>query len=145
MKKKITSLFRLVVTLLLFGGWALAASALHVVNTGDWKKPIIVPKQQMGVKDTYVCVKDWTANDVASHPTVVKRLVETGRADVVANAFKPATGDELVTLINQAVERGPTTQPAPAPAAPATPAESKVVEEQPAADEKTSPSASVEQ
>ncbi|MEO6436227.1 MAG: hypothetical protein ABIP55_10785 [Tepidisphaeraceae bacterium] len=126
--KKIKGLFRLVVTLLLIGGWALAASALHVVNTGDWKKPVIIPKQQLGVVDTYICVKDWTANDVASHPVVVKRLIATGRADVLANAFKPATGDELVTLVNDAVTRGPTTQPAPAVA----PAEPKVVDEKPA-------------
>ena len=116
--KKIKGLFRLIVLVLLVGGWALAASALHVVWTGDPQKPVIVPKQALGVKDTYVNVQGWTSNDVAAHPIVAKRLIETGRADVLAHAFKTeageaVTGAALVAEINDAVARGPTTQPAP--------------------------------
>jgi hypothetical protein len=126
--KKIKGIFRLIVTFLLVGGWALAASALHVVWTGD-NKPVVIPKERLGVEDTYVNVKTWTASDVAAHPLVTKRLIATGHADVLAAAFSPASGEELVALIEQAVARGPTTQPVPAPAAPAEP---EVVEEKPA-------------
>jgi hypothetical protein len=125
--KKIKATFRLIVTLLLVGGWALAASALHVVWTGDPKKPVIVPKDRIGAAETYVNVQHWTANDVAAHPIIVGRLIETGHADVLAHAFKDesgqaVTGDALVAAIEDAVKRGPTTQPAPE-AAPAPAAE----------------------
>jgi hypothetical protein len=107
-------MFFLIVTLLLIAGWSLAATALHVVWTGD--RPVVIPKDRLGLRDTYVNTSAWTADDVAAHPAVVKRLVATGKADVLAPAFKPAAGDELVTQINDAIARGPTTQPAPSAA-----------------------------
>ena len=109
--KKIKNLFRLIVLVLLIGGWAVAASALHIVWTGE--KPKILPKERLGVRDTYVNVANWTAEDVAAHPIIVKRLVATGKADVLAKAFESKTGDELVAEIEAAIARGPTTQPTP--------------------------------
>ena len=116
--KKVKATFRLIVTMLLVGGWALAASALHVVWTGDPVRPVIIPKEKLDVHDTYVNVQHWTPNDVASHRIVAKRLIETGHADVLAHAFRTESGDAvtgaaLVESIEEAVERGPTTQPVP--------------------------------
>jgi len=109
------AMFRLIVTLLLFAGWGLAASALHVVWTGE--KPIVIPKDRLGVRDTYVCTKAWTANDVAAHPIVVKRLIATGKTDVLAHAFKSSGEQDLVAQIEDALAKGPavpapTTKPA---------------------------------
>jgi hypothetical protein len=108
--KTVRTLFRLIVTLLLVIGWGLAASALHVIWTGD--KPLILPKERLGVRDTYVNVSNWTADDVAAHPIVSKRLVATGHADVLAGPLQ-ATGEQLVEKIAEAIAKGPTTQPAP--------------------------------
>jgi hypothetical protein len=104
-------IFRLIVALLLVGGWALAASALHVVWTAD-NKPVVIPKDRLGVRDTYVNTKAWTANDVASHPIVVKRLLATGKADVLAHSFKSSGEQDLVAQIEDALAKGPAT-PAP--------------------------------
>jgi hypothetical protein len=109
------SIFRLIVALLLFGGWGLAASALHVVWTGD--KPVVIPKDHLGVTDTYVNTKAWTADDVARHPIVVKRLLASGKADVLAHAFKATDQQDLVNQIEDALAKGPstpTTKPADA-------------------------------
>ena len=57
--KKMRNTFRLFVTLLLLGGWALAASALHVVWTGN--KAVVIPKNRIGVRETYVNTVAWSA------------------------------------------------------------------------------------
>ena len=108
---KVKNMFRLFVVVLLVGGWALAASALHVVWTGE--KLNVMSKDRLGIRDTYVNTAAWTANDVAAHPIVVKRLIETGKADVLSKSFEMKTGDDLVRQIEDALERGPTTQPTP--------------------------------
>ena len=97
--------FRLIVTLLLLVGWGLAASALHVVWTGN--APVVVPKDRLGVIDTYVDVSKWTADDVSNHPLVVKRLVETDNAGTLAHVFKSRDEDDLLHDIKGALKRGP--------------------------------------
>lgn len=112
--KSMKNLFRLTVTLLLLAGWTLAGSALHVVRNGS--KVRLVPKDSLGVRETYVDTTKWTDNDVAAHPAVVKRLIAAGKADLLAPAFPSAAkGDDLVAQIEAAVARGPTTQPALTP------------------------------
>ena len=108
--KSIKTTFRLIVALLLVGGWGLAASALHVIWTGE--KAIVLPKDRIGIRDTYVNTSSWTADDVSNHPAVSKRLVAAGYADTLAHSFKAANHDELVAQIDAAIQRGPTTQPA---------------------------------
>ena len=80
--------FRLFVTLLLLIGWGLAASALHVVWTGD--SPLIIPKERIGVSDTYVNISNWTPDDVSNHPAVVRRIVAVGKTDRLSHVFKDA-------------------------------------------------------
>jgi hypothetical protein len=109
--KKVKFLFRSLVLVLLIGGWAVAASALHVVWSGD--KLRILSKDSLGVRDTYVNTSQWTADDVAAHPVIAKRLIATGKADLLSKNFESKTGEELVTAIEETIERGPTTQPAP--------------------------------
>jgi hypothetical protein len=109
--KKLKYLFRFLVLVLLIGGWAVAASALHIVWSGE--KLRILSKDRLGVRDTYVNTSNWTADDVAAHPIVVKRLVATGKADLLAKSFESKTGDELVAEIEEVIARGPTTQPTP--------------------------------
>ena len=109
--KKVKFLFRSLVLVLLIGGWAVAASALHVVWSGD--KLRVLSKDRLGVRDTYVNTSQWTADDVAAHPIVVKRMLATGKADLLSKNFESKTGDELVKQIEETISRGPTTQPVP--------------------------------
>jgi hypothetical protein len=102
---------RLFVALLVLGGWSLAASALHVIYTGS--SVIVIPKNRLGVTDTYVNVSNWTADDVTNHPLVAKRLIATGKADALAGAFKAKSSDDLIEQINEAASRAPTSQPSP--------------------------------
>src|SRR5438094_7159629 len=101
------TIFRLIVAMLLLSGWGLAASALHVVRNGQ--SPLILPKDRLGVTDTYVDISKWTADDVSNHPTISKRLVGAGRADVLAYVFNVRTQDDLISQIYHAIARGPVT------------------------------------
>src|SRR5687768_910987 len=109
--KKVKFLFRFLVLVLLIGGWAVAASALHVVWSGD--KLRVLSKDKVGVRDTWVNTAHWTADDVAAHPIIAKRLIATGKADLLSKQFESKTGDELVATIEETISRGPTTQPTP--------------------------------
>jgi hypothetical protein len=109
--KKLKFLFRLSVLVLFIAGWAVAASALHIVWNGD--KLAVVGKDRLGVRDTFVNSATWSADDVAAHPMLAKRLIATGKADLLNKSFESKTGDELVKQIEEAIARGPTTQPTP--------------------------------
>ena len=101
--------FRLFVTVLLVLGWGLAAGALHVVWTGQ--SPVILPKAQLGIDDTYVDVSQWKPQDVSNHPVISKRLVAAGKAEVLAHVFNARSKDDLISQIYHAIARGPTTPP----------------------------------
>ena len=106
-------IFRLLVVVMLLGGWTLAALALHVVVApGKPGRVILVPKNQLGIKDTYVDTRNWTIGDVANHPLVTERLVQAGKADALTQVAKP--GDDLVSVLNDAIANAtqpPATQP----------------------------------
>jgi len=84
----IKSAFRLVFLVLLLGGWSLAALSLHVIRTPD--KFIVIPKEHLGITDTYVDARKWTMSDLANHTDLVKRVLETDKADL----FKYVTGND---------------------------------------------------
>lgn len=110
-------LFRLLVTVLLVGGWTLAASALHVVRTNDSQPIKLIPKDRLSFTDTYVDVRTWTVDDAAAHPAVVERLIETGRGDALASITSdPKQMAELQAKLAEA-KLAATTQPAATPVA----------------------------
>ena len=84
-------LFRFIVLLLLLCGWFLAAASLHIVRTPQAIIP--VGKDRLGLKDTFVDTRAWSADDLAKHPSLVARLQAAGKGD--------------------ALKHVPTTQPAP--------------------------------
>jgi hypothetical protein len=75
------TLFRLVVGALLLTGWGLAGLSLHIVRTPTAIG--LIPKSRLGVVDTYVDTRHWKMSDVADHPLVVKRVLESGHADLL--------------------------------------------------------------
>ena len=74
-------LLRIAVAVLLVAGWALFASAVHVVRGPD--RVAVIPKDRLGLADTYVDVRGWTLDDVRAHPSVAARLVATGKASML--------------------------------------------------------------
>lgn len=92
--------------LILLAGWGLAGSALHVVRWPGAEVWIgIVPKDRLGVKDTYVDVRAWTAQDLHDHPDLVKRLMAAGKSHWLTHIVPEA---DLLPVL----EQGPSaTQP----------------------------------
>jgi hypothetical protein len=83
--KVIKQLFRSVVFVGLVGGWALAASAVHLVRTPTNKFPVILTKDHLCFTDTYADTRAWTLNDDRAHPALVARLIELHRTDLLAH------------------------------------------------------------
>src|SRR5260221_9706223 len=98
------SAIRLVVTLLLFGGWALAASAVYVIRSPEHL--VIVPKDRLGIADTFVDARNWTLGDAAGHPDLVNRLIATHQADVLGHVVKSANYDDLARQLTDAAKAG---------------------------------------
>lgn len=95
------TIFRLIVLILLLGGWGLAASALHVIRTPA--TITIVPKDRLGVRDTYVDTRTWTIADVAKHPEVTRRLLSLGKAQLLENVADPNSAEPLEVQLHEAL------------------------------------------
>ena len=108
------TMFRFFVLVLLLGGWGLAALSLHVVRTPGKIETIpvtIVTKDKLGVTDIYVDTTKWTLDDVAKHPAVVERLLESGKADTLKHVVDPEGGDvaaQLADALGRDADDGPT-------------------------------------
>jgi hypothetical protein len=95
-------ILRVLLVVLLLGGWSLAALALHVVVApGSPARVIVVPKNQLGIRQTYVDTRKWTIGDVSSHPEVTRRLIDAGKADALSQVTKP--GDDVVAVLDEAI------------------------------------------
>lgn len=107
----------------IFGGWALAAASLHVVR-GPGKMlhdyvPVnvrVVTKNDLTFRDTWVDTTKWNAADVAKHPSVVDRLEQTNKLDLLKQAMTtPAPAADVATATATASKPG---EPAATTAAP---------------------------
>ena len=102
------NLFRLIVFVLLVGGWALAAASLHVVRTPTAAREfIIVPKNRLGVADTYVDTRAWTLDDASNHPAVVRRMIETEKYMALSHVTGETEPAEVQQKLADAAVRGP--------------------------------------
>jgi hypothetical protein len=100
------TLFRSVFLVLFLAGWGLAALSLHVVRAqGD--KIVLIPKDRLSLQDTYVDATQWTAQDVANHPSLVKRILQSGKANVFSYV---STDNDITRVMEEALKAGPTTQ-----------------------------------
>ncbi len=98
------TLFRLIVLVLLLGGWGLAGLSLHVVRTP--RTLTIVPKNRLGIVDTLVDTRSWTLDDVADHPEVVARLLDLNKIDLINHLAGDRSEKEFERALRDAVERG---------------------------------------
>jgi hypothetical protein len=96
-------ILKLVLLMILLAGWALAASALYLVRgpgrlagipRTEWAgKLVLIPKDCLGWRDTYVDTSHWTPTDLASHPVVVQRIKESGRKDLISHITEQGLAD----------------------------------------------------
>lgn len=110
------NLFRLVVFLLLIGGWGLAAMSLHIVRTPGTasREFIVVPKNRLGFGDTYVDARGWTLDDVWAHRSVIGRMIETEKYMALAHVTGETEPAEVRQKLDDARMSGP--QPSVVPA-----------------------------
>ena len=115
-------LFKLLVVLVLLGGWVLASRTLYVVRgpgkfagipRTEWAgKFALITKDCMGWHDTYVDTSHWTPTDIANHPQLVQRIKESGHKDLISHITETGLADASKTNAAPAPVAG---QPEPAP------------------------------
>jgi len=116
--KLIRRLFKTFVFLSLVGGWTLAAASLHVVLTPDAstrQKVIVIPKNELEFRDTFVDTRNWTLVDVSAHPKVVQRLIDTGKSDRLAHVLDAQNNLAASIQLTDALLNPPSTRPAEKP------------------------------
>ncbi len=133
----------LFITAFVLGGWALAASSLHVVRTtvpaDKWQwLPIwveVIPKGHLTFKQIWVDTTKWTDQDLANNPDLKTKLEQAGRNDVTTAAQANRVPDmehtvsipaEPTPANPKATTPPPQPQPSVTPASPA-PAKSKSI------------------
>jgi hypothetical protein len=119
------TIVRLIFCSLLLAGWGLAALSLHVVRTSDQIPITLVPKEELGITDTYVDTRKWTLDDIAQHPLVVQKLINSGKADVLKHVVSNPKQDVASQLTDELQRAPKTTDRAPTTAQQATSALSK--------------------
>jgi hypothetical protein len=111
--KVFKQLFRSASFVALVGGWTVSAAALHLVRTPSNSFPVILTKDHLGFRDTYVDTRKWTIADDAAHPIVVARLIQLGRADLLGHTVNTSAGP-VSTQLATAIQ-SPTAAPATTP------------------------------
>lgn len=110
--------FRIFVTLLLLGGWAMAAAAVHLVRapgTPEWLgRWSVVTKDHLTFRQTYVDTSKWSMADKQANAALVNRFAESGRLDLVQH-IQPAPPPPAPVVEADAMAQRPT---AAAPAEP---------------------------
>ncbi len=111
------SLFKLIILILFVVGWALAAGAVHIICTrkpdGSGMRVILVPKDRIRYENTYADIRNWTLNDVAAHPNLTRRLIDTGKVAALAHVVGSSDDEKIIAALNDTLQNGP---PATAPA-----------------------------
>jgi hypothetical protein len=100
------SIFRLLVLVLLLTGWGLAALSLHVVRA-QGNKIVLIPKQKLHVTDTYVDARTWNLDEAVRHPALLKRIIESGKADLFAYLLEERDRDDPADALEDALRDRP--------------------------------------
>ena len=99
--------------MLFISGWGVVALCVHVVRIPDpanaqQSKLVIVPKNRLGPDDTYVDARTWTIADVKTHPLIVLRVLEAGKADEFKFLADPKSSKDVETQLTDALSDSPT-------------------------------------
>jgi hypothetical protein len=112
-------LLKLVVVLVMIGGWPLALAAIHVVRTPgqlpaigsmlpEWGTVHVFTKQRLGFRQTFADTRTWTIDDVLAKPTLTSRMVELGMTSELAPAGTP---DQIAAALRGDVKPTPAVDP----------------------------------
>ncbi len=98
------SIIRFLSVMLILGGWGLAALALHVVRTPDPSNPqesklVVIPKNELDWKETYVDARNWTMADVSDHRMLMLRVLYTDKANEFKFLADPKSKDDIATQL----------------------------------------------
>jgi hypothetical protein len=109
----VKSIFRFVCVLLTIGGWGLAALCLHVVRTPDPDNPqqsklVMIPKNRLGVSDTYVDAREWKMADVSEHGTLIRRVLDADKADEFKYLADPKSKEDIKSQLTDALSNART-------------------------------------
>jgi len=106
------TMFRLIVLVIVLGGWALAALSLYIVRLPDSQYWIgIVPKNRLHWVDTYLDVRNWTAAEVYQHPDFTRRLMVAQKTQWLTHTVPDPKGDIEVQLMDILDNGPPAMQP----------------------------------
>jgi hypothetical protein len=111
------TIVRLLIAVAFLGGWTIAAAALHVVITPGEVRVFVVPKHRLGITDTVVDTRHWTADDLAYHPQLISRLLDSGKAMALAHVVGATSDAEAVQRLREALAASSAVPPTTTPAA----------------------------
>ena len=114
------SIFRFICLVLMVSGWVVAALCLHVVRTPDpsdahQSKLVVIPKQRLGIQDTYVDARDWTMADVPAHGSLILELINAQKADQLKFLADPNSKQSIEIQLVDVLTAAQKGAPAPAP------------------------------
>ena len=106
------SIIRLIVLVLMLSGWAVAALSLYVVRVPDPDNPkqsklIVVPKNELGINDTYLDARAWKMQEAASHRLLILRIIYAGKADEMKFLGDPSSKKDMETQLYDALSAAP--------------------------------------
>ena len=114
------SVMRLVVFAFMIGGWAIAALCIHVVRTPNPADPqqsnlVVIPKERLGIHETYVDARTWKMSDVLDHRQLVLSMVYAGQARQLQFLAEPGSNADIATQLTDVLagESAPAHQSAP--------------------------------
>ncbi len=71
-----------------------------VAGLFDGWKLVVVPKNRLGLGDTYVDTRDWTAQDAGEHEEVVTRLLEAGKGELLDHVVEQTVRGKIDDLLD---------------------------------------------
>lgn len=110
------AMVRMIALALMLSGWAVAALCLHIVRTPDPNDPnksklVVVPKQHLGLKDTYVDARKWTPADLLEHRDLVSRMLDANQAQQLKFLADPKSKQDVQTQITDILAGGKGQEP----------------------------------
>src|SRR3954466_786434 len=101
-------IFKLLIVVILLGGWVMASRSLYLVRAPgkfaglprtEWAgKFALITKDCMAWRDTYADTSHWTPTDLAAHPTLVQRIKEAGRKDLISHVTEEGLASAAKTI-----------------------------------------------
>lgn len=92
-------LFWLFVGVVVGGAAILTAFNFHVVKTDKGLE--LVPKESLGLSDSYVDIRSFSATDWANHKQLAADIVAAEKAHILGDAAHQSIGDEIKLWVDK--------------------------------------------